>query len=35
MTPMNFWTLEGSIAAAGGVVAFLLAGPLNRILTAK
>lgn len=33
MTPTNFWTLEGSIAAIGGVLAFLLAKPLNRVLT--
>jgi POT family proton-dependent oligopeptide transporter len=33
MTPTNFWTLEGSIALVGGVLAFLLARPLNRVLT--
>jgi len=33
MTPTNFWTLEGSIALVGGVLAFLLARPLHRVLT--
>jgi POT family proton-dependent oligopeptide transporter len=35
MTPANFWTLEGGISFIGGVLAFLLAKPLNRVLTAK
>ncbi|HEY7979663.1 MAG TPA: peptide MFS transporter [Rhizomicrobium sp.] len=33
MTPANFWTLEGGIAVIGGVLAFLLAKPLNRVLS--
>jgi proton-dependent oligopeptide transporter, POT family len=32
MTPASFWALEGGIAAVGGVLAFLLAKPLHRIL---
>lgn len=32
MTPANFWALEGGIAVAGGVVAFVLARPLMRVL---
>jgi POT family proton-dependent oligopeptide transporter len=35
MTPANFWMLEGGISAIGGVLAFLLAKPLNRVLAAK
>jgi POT family proton-dependent oligopeptide transporter len=34
MTPANFWALEGGIALAGGVAAWLLAKPLHRILAA-
>lgn len=33
MTPAAFWSLEAAIAAAGGVLAFLLRKPLERLLT--
>ncbi|HEY8949340.1 MAG TPA: peptide MFS transporter [Rhizomicrobium sp.] len=32
MSPINFWAMEGGIAAVGGVLAWLLARPIHRIL---
>jgi len=32
MSPANFWMLEGVIAVVGGVLAFILARPLMRVL---
>jgi POT family proton-dependent oligopeptide transporter len=32
MTPTQFWLLHGAIAAAGGLLAMILAGPLGRFL---
>ncbi|HSM97029.1 MAG TPA: peptide MFS transporter [Rhizomicrobium sp.] len=32
MAPASFWALEGGISAAGGVLAWLLARPIHRIL---
>jgi POT family proton-dependent oligopeptide transporter len=32
MSPASFWAMEGGIAAVGGVLAWLLARPIHRIL---
>ena len=32
MAPATFWALEGGISAVGGVLAWLLARPIHRIL---
>jgi hypothetical protein len=35
MTPARFWAMHAVIAALGGALALLLAGPLGRVLNGK